>query len=281
MGRLDITGHRGARGLWPENTLAGFAAARALGVDAIECDVILTADGRAAVTHDPTLDPDLVRDHAGNWIAPPGPAVASMTLAALRAFDVGRARPGSALARQFPRQRPVDGARIPVLEEVFAALAGSAVTLDVELKSEPGDADEVPAALAACVLAVAASWPAQRLAVRSFDWRGLLAVRRQRPALPLGFLTETTDPATLRRVLAEAQPGDTWAPEHAELSPASIAAAHAAGLRVEPWTVNEADDMRRLIDAGVDGLCTDYPDLARAVSRQRAVPPACANPIEG
>src|SRR5271163_193658 len=115
-----LIGHRGARGLFPENTCEGFAQALALGVDGIELDVGATADGVPVVCHDPALNTDLVRTADGRWLEGPGPLIRGLTAAELASYDVGRARPGSAAAVASPAQVPHDGARIPRLDEVLA-----------------------------------------------------------------------------------------------------------------------------------------------------------------
>src|SRR5580658_7410921 len=93
---IDLQGHRGARGLFPENTLSGFAAALAIGVDSFELDVAVTADGVPVVSHDAVLNPDLTRGPDGDWVSARGPLIHTLSLAELEAFDVGRIRPGSA-----------------------------------------------------------------------------------------------------------------------------------------------------------------------------------------
>src|SRR4051812_6436652 len=109
--RVDIQGHRGARGLFPENTLEGFLAAAELGVTAFELDVGMTSDGVVVVNHDPALDPDIVRDPSGAWLSERGPTIWSLTFAELSRYDVGRLRPGSRPATRFQDQQPRDGAR--------------------------------------------------------------------------------------------------------------------------------------------------------------------------
>ena len=282
---VELQGHRGARGLFPENTIDGFIASEALGVDSIELDIAVTADGIPVVAHDPLLHPDITRDASGDWLVVPGPPINRLTLAQLRTYDVGRLRPGSAYAVKYPRQIPHDGARIPTLAEVFAATRG---TIDAELKTLP-DRPELtvpPAEMAELVVAAADAAGARgRLTVRSFDWRGLYHLKRAHPDIPLVWLTspETTLRAALwwdgptpaafngsvpAVVAAAAGAPATWAPAHARLSQAGIEDAHARGLRVVPWTVNDPADMARLMAWGVDGLCTDEPDRARAVMRE-------------
>ena len=119
-GAFDLQGHRGARGHAPENTLPGFERALAIGVDTLELDVGVTRDKVVVIHHDRRLNPDLARGPDGKWVSAPGPTIHSLTLAQLQTYDVGRIRPGSEYARRYPQQKPVDGTRIPRLEELFS-----------------------------------------------------------------------------------------------------------------------------------------------------------------
>jgi glycerophosphoryl diester phosphodiesterase len=134
---FELQGHRGARGLFPENTLEGFAATLAMGIRSLELDVSVTADDVAVVTHDPILNPDIARGPDGAWLSGPGPAIRSLTFAELRRYDVGRLRPGSRIAGLHPRQQPHDGARIPTLADVFALTAATGARVDAEIKTLP------------------------------------------------------------------------------------------------------------------------------------------------
>lgn len=273
--KIDIQGHRGARALFPENTLEGFLAATALGVEAFELDVAMTADGVVVVSHDPVLNPDITRDGSGAWLARRGPAIHTLTHAALSAYDVGRIRPGSALSVQFPEQTPCDGARIPMLAEVLAALPRARFTIEVKTDPAHPEWTATPAALADATLRVVDdAGAAGRVIMESFDWRVQRHVRRTRSDIRLAWLTraETVRDAALWwddaaavgsvpvRVAAEG--GPIWAPDHADLTERQIQEAHALGLSVLPWTVNQPADISRLIAWGVDGLISDRPDLA-------------------
>jgi glycerophosphoryl diester phosphodiesterase len=297
---FDLQGHRGARGLAPENTLAGFETALAVGVDTLELDVGLTRDDVLVIVHDRTLNPDVVRGPDGQWLAAPGPVVRSLDFAALQAFDVGRLRPGSRYAASYPAQVPRDGARIPSLEQLFervAALGASRVRFNIETKLSPLAPAETadPETFAQrLVEAVRRHGLAARTTVQSFDWRTLRAVQRIAPELATVYLSveqagadtiRAGDPqgspwtAGLRHAdhgsvpgMVKAAGGAVWSPNAADLDAARVAQARALGLAVVPWTVNDPAVMRRLIEWGVDGLITDRPDLAREVMRERGMP---------
>lgn len=273
-----VVGHRGARGLYPENTLAGFIGALALGVDALELDVALTADGVVVVSHDAALNPNLTRDAAGAWLDGPGPLIRLLSAAEFAAYDVGRLRPGTDYAALFPEQSPRDGERIPHLANVLRI--GNDTNFIIELKTFPGDPGRSASGpeLAEAVAAVAdAAGVASRITVEGFDWRGPRHLRRVRPDLRLAWLTraETVRDAVLwwdgphpadfggsvpRAVAAEG--GPVWAPDCSDLTQDQVDEAHALGLAVIPWTVNDLKDVARLIGWNVDGIVTDRPDQA-------------------
>ncbi|WP_421995549.1 glycerophosphodiester phosphodiesterase [Reyranella sp.] len=294
---FDLQGHRGTRGLAPENTLAGFRAAEALGVTTLETDLAVTRDDVLVISHDPVLNPDLVRLD-GQWIAPPGPPIRSLGLAELERYDVGRVNPASKYARQFPEQKPADGERFPTLERFFAT-ARPDVRFNIEIKTDPTRPaltidPERFAALA--VDAIRKAGAAPRSTLQSFDWRGLVAARRLAPEIPTGCLSiESSGMDTVGRGreggspwlagldlaahggslprLAQAAGCAVWSPFWRNVTGETVKEAHALGLRVVPWTVNSPTEMARLIDLGVDGLITDYPDRAKPVLAEKGLKP--------
>ncbi|MCL4799972.1 MAG: glycerophosphodiester phosphodiesterase [Burkholderiales bacterium] len=294
---FDLQGHRGARGLAPENTLPGFARALAIGVTTLELDCGVTRDGVVVVSHDRRLNPDITRRPDGMWLDGPGPLIHSLDYAELARYDVGRIRPGSEYAKRFPGQAAVDGARIPRLADVFALVerAGNrTVRFNVETKIDPTRPEETlgPEAFArALVRAVRAGGMARRTTIQSFDWRTLRAVQAEAPEIATVYLStaDTIGPgdraspwtAGLRPrdhgsvpAMVKAAGGAIWSPGHAELTPALVAEAHRLGLAVIPWTANAPADIERLLDLGVDGIISDYPDRLRAAlaARGRALP---------
>lgn len=284
---LELHGHRGARGLWPENTRPAFRGALAIGVSAIEMDVALTRDGIAVLSHDPILDPLLTRGPDGVWIEPPGALIRTLSHAELAGYDVGRIRPGTSQAAAFPEQQGMDGVGLPTLSDIVSLTPQG--ILAVELKTFPNHPDwtEPPEAMAEAVLAeLEAAGALHRTRIIAFDWRVLTYLRKVRPGLDLGYLTDAEtagadwlwwDGAALAdfggsipRAVA-AQGGRVWGPDFATLTEAEVAEAHALGLLVNPWTVNETADMARLMDWGVGALTTDYPDRARAVMAEKRI----------
>ena len=272
--QIEVYGHRGARALFPENTLHGFTSAAALGVQAFELDVGMTADGVVVVSHDTALNPEITRYPSGAWLAEPGPTIYSLTYGELRRYDVGRIRPNSRTSALFPNQVSHDGACIPTLSVVLAALPSSRFLIEVKTDPNHPGWTAPPHVLTDAVLSVIdAANAGARMIIEAFDWRVPRLVRRARPEFKLAWLTRSetlSNPALWlgdgtpvgsvpARVAAEA--GPIWAPSYTGLTEAQIQEAHALGLAVIPWTVNDAADVQRLIQWDVDGLISDRPDL--------------------
>jgi glycerophosphoryl diester phosphodiesterase len=297
---FDLEGHRGTRGLAPENTLAAFRRALEIGMTTIETDLAVTKDDVVVISHNPSLNPDLVRDPDGHWLTSPGPSIRTLTFAELRRYDIGRMNPMSQYARQFPNQQGVDGERFPKLSELFdlAKASGKPVRFNIETKITPKSGADTPdpAAFARLVIAaVRAADVGNRVTVQSFDWRTLLEVKRIAPEIETSCLTiKTRDDDTVQQApdggpspwhaglalrdhggslpaLVKAAGCRTWSMFWRNLTSKDLAAAHALGLKVLPWTVNERGDMRSLIDLGVDGIITDYPDRLRDVMAEKGM----------
>ena len=284
---LDLQGHRGARGLAPENTLPAFAAALSLGVDTLELDVGVTRDGVVVVHHDRTLNPDITRGPDGRWLEGRGPAVHALTFAELQRYDVGRLREGSDYARGFPEQAAVDGARVPRLADVFALVrrAGNErVRFNIETKiSEQAPAETLPpAAFARALIAeIRRGGMAARSTIQSFDWRTLAVVQAEAPEIPVVHLSFTRPPARAEGLpgKVKAAGGRTWSPNFAALDAALLREARALGLQVVVWTVNEPADIEGMLALGVDGIISDRPDRVREALRRRGLPLPPETPV--
>jgi len=291
---FDSQGHRGARGLAPENTLVAFAKALSIGVTTLELDVAATRDGVIVVSHDPRLNPSLTRDAKGEWVKEPGPTIRSLSLKELRAYDVGRLKPGTRYAGRYPDQMAVDGTPIPTLQEVFQLVQRSgneAVRFNIETKLRPGDLDLFlnPEDFVASVMKVIVDHGVMdRVTIQSFDWRTLQETQRVAPNVPTSYLTAQQrwldnigvgKPGTSSWTagfdvddhdgsvphVIKAAGGAIWSSYHLEVSTEKIKQAHDLGLMVKVWTVNDESRMETLIRMGVDGIITDYPDRLRAV----------------
>ncbi len=297
---FDLQGHRGTRGLAPENTLAAFQRALDIGITTVETDLAVTKDGVLVISHDPYLNPDVVRGPDGVWLAAKGPAIHALTLAELKRYDIGRLNPASAYAKQFPLQQPADGQRFPTLAEVFALAqaSGKPVRFNIETKITPTSGDETPDPETFAKLTVDAirkAGLAARVTVQSFDWRTLREVKKLAPDIETACLTIETEnndsvqrnsgkPSPWHAGLDLAQYGgslprlvkaagcSTWSMFWRNLTLEETAEAQGLGLKVLPWTVNDPADMARLIDWRVDGIITDYPDRLRKVLAEKGLP---------
>jgi glycerophosphoryl diester phosphodiesterase len=261
---FDVQGHRGARGHAPENTLPGFERALAFGVTTFELDVGVSRDGVVVIHHDRRLNPDLARGPDGRWVAAPAPLISSLDFDELRRYDVGRLRPGSEYARRFPHQQPIDGARIPALGELFERHRSGTVRFNIEMKllAEALGETLAPEPFVRAVLAVVRKAGMEpRCILQSFDWRAVKVAEREAPGIATAYLTEQADSDPRKVHSAGAR---TWSPDFQALDAASAAAARGLGLRVIPWTVNEPADIRRMLELGVDGIISDYPDRVHA-----------------
>jgi len=186
--------HRGGAKLNPENTPAAFADAVARGCDGAELDVQLSRDGEVVVHHDYRLRPDLCRDASGRWLAAPTPRLKDLTLAELRAFDIGRADPASLYARKHEDVAWRDGEHIPTLGEVIAVAKAAPVPfhLFVELKTSFSNREEsaLPEELAERAVAVLkAEDYLDRAVFVGFDWPGLIHVKKVAPDAQCWFTT--------------------------------------------------------------------------------------------
>ena len=260
---MDLQGHRGARGHLPENTLPSFALGVKLGADTLELDVGVTRDGVVVIHHDRRLNPDVAR-RDGRWVSAPAPTLYSLSYDELKAHDVGRIRPGSEYAARFPHQKPIDGTRIPRLDELFAHV-GSNVKFNIETKLAPAAPDETlpPEPFARAVIAeVRKAGVAARTTIQSFDFRTLAIVQREAPEITTAYLTSGKKGPAIPKLVRDSG-GAIWSPNFQDLDEKSLESARASGLKIIVWTVNEPADIQRMLEMKVDGIISDYPDRVR------------------
>ena len=297
---FDLQGHRGARGLAPENTLAAFSTALEVGVTTLELDVGVTRDGVMVISHDRHLNADVARDTQGNHLAQRGPTITSISFAELQQYDVGQLKPGSNYAKSFPTQKSVNGERIPTLQSLFALAekrGARDVRFNIETKISPNAASETLAPepfVRALIAEIRKAGLTARATIQSFDWRTLQIAQREAPEITTVYLTSQQGAGDTVQVgkpgaspwlagfdvddhggsapkLVKAAGGKVWSPNHKDVTEALVREGQALGLKIIPWTVNDAPDMPRLIDWKVDGIITDYPDRLRAVMASRGM----------
>jgi glycerophosphoryl diester phosphodiesterase len=250
---LSVIAHRGGRGLWPENTLYAFRGAAALGADVLEMDVRRSADGELVVLHDETVD----RTTDGS-----GP-VAALTLSRLKQLDAGyRWSPDDGKSHPYRGQ----GITIPSLREVFGALPQA--RMNVEIKARGPELSEPLCRL------VREHHMQHRVVVASFGQEAMDAFRAACPDVATAATADEArslfrltafflDPLFAPRAAALQVPeriGDVEV-----LSPRVVSAARRLNLKIDVWTVNQPEDMKRLAGLPVDGIITDYPDRLLAL----------------
>ncbi|GAB3846249.1 hypothetical protein GCM10029963_25700 [Micromonospora andamanensis] len=318
---FDLQAHRGGLGLRVESSLASFGNALQLGVSTLELDVQITEDGRAVVTHDRRVSATKCVDTAPVVPGDPefpyvGKYVNTLSLAQVRTLDCG-----SRTLPDRPGQLAVPGARMPLLSEVFALVKryrADDVTLNVETKVEAGAPSETaPREQFVQVTAkeIRVAGLLRQVTIQSFDWGALRRMRQVEPRLPLVALTNYDflqvgqpgaspwlggldiddfggDPIRAIRSLGVTafspvhgfpQNGTVTDPGYRPyVTRELVAHAHRNGIRVIPWTVNDVPTMAKLIDDGVDGIITDYPDRLRTLLTERGyrLPRAYASPFD-
>lgn len=298
--QFDLQGHRGARGLVPENTLTAFSKALDIGVTTLELDVGITKDGVVVISHDRYLNPDITRDATGQFLNERGPVIATVTFAELQRYDVGRIKPGSNYAKAFAMQQGTDGERVPALAALFDLVAkrGADVRFNIETKISPTAASETLAPepfVGALISEIRRAGLTARATIQSFDWRTLQIAQRVEPGVVTVYLTSQQGAGDTVQVgkpgaspwlagfdaddhggsvprTVRAAGGRVWSPNYRDVTEALVRESHGLGLKIVPWTVNDEADFKRLLDWQVDGIITDYPDRLRALMQARGMP---------
>jgi glycerophosphoryl diester phosphodiesterase len=247
--RILVHGHRGARAIYPENTIPAFQYAIKIGADVLEMDVAVTKDNVLVISHDPHINPEICKGPH------PGIAIHELTLAELHEYDCGALK-----NPHFPKQQPVPGTRIPTLDDVLSLSSGNKVEFNIETKSFPDHPELTPTpdVFAHMLLDVIRKHQLDsRVIVQSFDFRTLHATKRLAPNIRLSALWE----GDARPFVDIAHDGEAGiiSPLFKLVTPEQVKAAHAAKIQVVPWTADTPADWQMLIDAGVDAIITDDP----------------------
>lgn len=262
---FELQGHRGARGLAPENTMQAFEKAIDLGVNTIELDVVISKDDRIVVSHEPWLNHEITLDPEGNRLKKEEALAFNIyknKYSAIRKYDVG-----SIGNPKFPEQEKVTAYK-PLLSEViaYAEAKNPNILYNIEVKSTPSDETngyQPSVALMSDILIKQlkkSKLPLKRVCIQSFDIRVLEYIHATYPEYKMAFLTYQNDFETNMKALSFVP--EIYSPYFVLLNTEEVKKIHKKNMRVIPWTVNKKEDMIKLLNIGVDGIITDYPNLA-------------------
>lgn len=267
--QIPIHGHRGARGLFPENTIKGFLEAVRLGVQALEIDVVISKDLQVVVSHEPWMNEIFCTQPDGSEIESNSTEkynLYQMTFAEITTFDCGKkVNPEFPLQRSVPSCKPLLSEVICVIEDFINANSLPPIIYNIEVKSDPaeyGIFQPFPESFVWVLFKVLTRFNiTQRVIIQSFDVNVLQEVKARYPQTQLGLLIENSKEAQDNLDNLGFLP-EFYNPDFHLVNDKLVHELHSQSIQIIPWTVNEIKDMQRLIDMGVDGLITDYPDRA-------------------
>ena len=296
---IKIYGHRGARGDLPENTLESFRYLFDNAINAYETDILISKDLIPVITHDFRLDPSLTKDEAGNWIKDENIKIFDLTYNEISKFDIGSLNKLSRYGRRFINQRSLENQKIPKLSKLLELSSKNLLQdllINLEIKSTPDEKNLTPEPqdLVQIVLnEINNSNLKDKIIISSFDWRILREVKKQSPEIPRAYLTFQQEKGMkIKKTIYSKSPwidhipltivydlpkiikelgGSAWHPYYKDINKKAVKDAHDNNLPVNVWTVNDEDDMLKMIEYGVDGIMTDYPLRLKNLCEKRSI----------
>ena len=290
---IRIVGHRGARGLFPENSMVGFENILKMGVTLIELDVVFSKDKTPIITHDHTINPSTSRDVDGEFVNE-NIKVSSLTVEQIKNYEIGRLDLDSDYGRRFPEQAQLDGIYMPTLQELFEKMQQpefEQMRLMVEIKSEPNYLSQDRENIASLVIKqIREANLSNKVLLHSFDWLLLSEFKKKDPKITTSFLTKKgyqnesenyypsqvfmQDAAGYSNSVPEkisALGGSVWCPYFKDITRDRLLSARENNLIVVVWTLNELDDIDAMIELGVDAIVTDYPQrvMSALIAREK------------
>lgn len=264
----DLQGHRGARGLMPENTIPAMIKALELGATRLELDLAVTKDGEVILSHEPYMNPAICLDQDGIAIPKSNKShnIYQMSYREVLAYDCG-----TKFNVDFPEQLKFHVTK-PKLADVFMQVdqygenfGFSKPQYNIEIKSSPeGDGifhPEVGEFSDRVVRLIKETIGLDRVNLQSFDFRVIKYIHDTYPAIQLSMLVSNASTYEIQLAELGFVP-EIYSPHFIQLTPEIVNALHQKGMKVVPWTVNTTNLMNKLLDMGVDGIITDYPNLA-------------------
>ena len=296
---IKIYGHRGARGDLPENTLESFKYLFDNAINAYETDILISKDLIPVITHDFRLDPSLTKDKEGNWIKDENIKIFDLTYDEISKFDVGSLNKLTRYGRRFVNQKSLENQKIPKLSELLELSSKNELQnllINLEIKSTPDEKNLTPDPkdLVQIVLnEINNSNLKDKIIISSFDWRILREVKKQSPEIPRAYLTFQQEKGMkIKKTIYSKSPwidhipltivydlpkiikelgGSAWHPYYKDINKKAVKDAHDNNLPVNVWTVNDEDDMLKMIEYGVDGIMTDYPLRLKNLCEKRSI----------
>ena len=296
---VRIYGHRGARGEIAENSMEGFKHTFALGIKAIEFDVVISKDKIPVLYHYFHLISDMTKDESGNWLKNSELKVFDKSYEELSKYNIGGLDPESKHGKRFKEQKLLKNAKIPKLSELLELVSrkeNKDVFLNLEVKSTPFKMGltPIPSDTVSLILKDIATYKLEdRIIISSFDWRILYELKKQNPNILRGFITLQQDLSTTKKNIYENSPwmaknysldqlfllpniiksleGHVWSAFYRDVTKQNVELAHKHGLATCVWTVNREQDIIRMIEYGVDGIITDYPKKVQEICKSKNI----------
>lgn len=259
--KVKVHGHRGARAILPENTLVAFDYAIKIGVDVLEMDLAVTKDNQLVVSHDPFINTDLCLDENSKKVAA-NTMIRSLSLKQVKTYDCG-----SIKNKKFPKQKPIQGQKIPTLNEVFELVKSSEyknakkIEFNIETKIYPAypQATPNPKDFAKLVVDLIKKHKMQnRVIIQSFDYRTLIEVKNLNSNIRTSQLTYANLIDSV--AVVQASKADFLSPHYEWITGNEVKRLHKNKLKVAPWTVNTEKDWQTMLDMNVDAIITDDPE---------------------
>ena len=296
---IRIYGHRGARGEIAENSIEGFKHTFALGIKAVEFDVVISKDKIPVLYHYFHLMPYIVKDESGNWLKNSELKVFDKSYEELSKYNIGGLDPESKHGKRFKEQKFLKNAKIPKLSELLELASrkeNKDVFLNLEVKSTPFKMGltPIPSDTVSLILKDIDTHKLEdRIIISSFDWRILYELKKQNPRILRGFITLQQDLSTTKKNIYENSPwmaknysldqlflipniiksleGHVWSAFYRDVTKQNVELAHKHGLATCVWTVNSEQDIIRMIEYGVDGIITDYPKKVQEICKSKNI----------
>lgn len=261
-------GHRGTRGLMPENTIPAMYKAIDYDVNTVEVDVVFSKDGKVVISHDVYFHPDITTTPEGKQLTSKQAQeyqLYRMTYDSIRKFDVGmKPHPGFPQQLKILAYKPLLGELIDSTN-IYAASKGKHVLFNIELKTNPAhDGSKTPPVeeFVDGIMAVVKEKKIEKQCyLQSFDFRSMQVVHRKYPGITTAILISDKDKRTLSQQLEElGYTPEMYSPHYSLVTPELVMECHKRNIKLIPWTVNTVEEMKKLKQLGVDGIITDYPN---------------------